>query len=93
MMDEAKRIARARGVTLADDPWEMNVRAVGQGTTGGEAYAHVPSMLDDVRNKRQTEIDWITGSIVREAAKAGIPAPYHETLYRLVKAHEASWLL
>ena len=27
MMDEAKRIANARGVTLADDPWEMNVNA------------------------------------------------------------------
>lgn len=91
MMDEAKAIAKARGVVLADDPWEMNCRAVGQGTTGGEDYAHVPSMLDDVRSKRLTEIDWITGSIVREAAKAGMPAPYHETLYRLVKAHEASW--
>lgn len=93
MMDEAKRIAEASGVTLADDPWEMNVRAVGQGTTGGEDYAHVPSMLDDVRNKRLTEVDWITGSIVREAAKVGVPAPYHETMYRLVKAHEASWSL
>ena len=75
MMDEAKRIARARGVTLADDPWVMNVNAVNQGTTSGEDYAHVPSMLDDVRNKRLTEIDWITGSIVREAMKAGIRRP------------------
>ena len=69
----------------------MNVNAVNQGNTSGEDYAHVPSMLDDVRNKRLTEIDWITGSIVREALKAGIPAPYHETLYRLVKAHETSY--
>ncbi len=91
MMDEAKCIAEARGVTLADDPWEMNCRAVGQGTTGGEEYAHIPSMLDDVRNKRLTEIDWITGAIVREAERAGIPAPYHETMYRLVKAYESSW--
>ncbi len=91
MMDEAKRIAEARGVTLADDPWLMNVNAVRQGNTSGEEYAHVPSMLDDVRNRRPTEIDWITGSIVREAKKAGIPAPYHETLYRLVKAHETSY--
>ena len=91
MMDEAGRIAAARGVTLADDPWLMNVRAVNQGVTGGEDYAHVPSMLDDVRNGRLTEIDWITGAIVREAQKAGIPAPYHETLYRLVKAHESSY--
>ncbi len=91
LMDEAKAIAAARGVTLADDPWEMNVRAVGQGTTGGDAYAHVPSMLDDIKNRRHTEIDWITGAIVREAIKARIPAPYHETLYRLVKARESSW--
>ncbi len=91
MMDEAKAIAKARGVELADDPWEMNVRAVNKGSTSGEDYAHVPSMLDDVRNKRLTEVDWITGSIVREAKKAGVPAPYHETMYRLVKAFELSW--
>ena len=91
MMDEAKRIAKARGVTLADDPWVMNVRAVNQGATSGEDYAHIPSMLDDVRNKRLTEIDWITGAIVREAHKTGTPAPYHETLYRLVKAREQGY--
>jgi len=91
MMDEARRIAEARGVALADDPWEMNMNAVERGSTSGEEYAHVPSMLDDVRNKRLTEIDWITGSIVREAERAGIPAPHHETMYRLVKAYESSW--
>ncbi len=93
MMAEAKVIAKARGVTLADDPWKMNVNAVSHGTTDGEDYAHIPSMLDDTRNEQFTEIDWITGSIVREAKKAGVAAPYHETLYRLVKAHEASWSL
>ncbi len=91
MMNEAKQIAEARGVILADDPWKMNVNAVSKGSTSGEDYAHVPSMLDDVRNKRLTEVDWITGSIVREAKKAGVPAPYHETMYRLVKAFEFSW--
>lgn len=93
MMAEAKAIAKARGVTLADDPWDMNVKAVSQGTTDGEDYAHIPSMLNDVRNRQLTEIDWITGSIVREAKKAGVPAPYHETMYRLVKAYETSWSL
>ncbi len=91
MMEEARAVARARGVELADDPWEMNVRAVGQGSTGGEQYAHVPSMLDDVRHRRRTEIDWITGAIVREAHRAGVPVPCHETLYRLVKAKELGW--
>ncbi|MCG3170379.1 MAG: 2-dehydropantoate 2-reductase [Pseudomonadales bacterium] len=91
MMDEGRRIAAARGVALADDPWEMNVRAVSRGQTGNEEYGHVTSMLDDVRHRRLTEVDWITGAIVREAAKAGVAAPYHETLYRLVKALESGW--
>jgi len=91
MMNEAKQIAEARGVILAGDPWQMNVNAVNKGSTSGEDYAHIPSMLDDVRNRRLTEVDWITGAIVREAKKAGVPAPYHETMYRLVKAFESSW--
>jgi len=90
-MDEGKRVAAARGVELFEDPWEMNIEATSHGQTGGEDYAHAPSMLEDVRAKRLTEVDWITGSIVREAAKAGIPAPINETLYRLVKARETSW--
>ncbi|WP_369162656.1 ketopantoate reductase family protein [Candidatus Thiodiazotropha sp. LNASS1] len=90
-MDEGKRVAAARGVNLYEDPWEMNIEATSHGQTGNDDYAHVPSMLEDVRAKRMTEVDWITGSIVREAAKAGIPAPINETLYRLVKALESSW--
>ena len=51
------------------------------------------SMLDDVRHRQTTEIDWLTGAVVREAARLGVPAPIHETLYRLVKAREANWNL
>lgn len=90
-MDEGKRVAAARGVELFEDPWQMNVEATSHGQTGNEDYAHVPSMLEDIRARRLTEIDWITGAIVREAAKAGVPVPINETLYRLVKAKEASW--
>lgn len=90
-MDEGKRVAAASGVELYEDPWEMNVEATSHGQTGNEDYAHAPSMLEDVRAKRATEVDWITGAIVREAARLGMPAPINETLYRLVKAREASW--
>ena len=53
--------------------------------------AHYPSMLEDVDARRPTEIDLITGSLVREAGKHGVPVPLHTALYRLVKAKEASW--
>jgi len=91
MMEEGKRVAAANGFDLYEDPWEMNVAAVSHGSTGDEDYAHVFSMLDDVRSERPTEVDWLTGAVVREGRRLGIPVPIHETMYRLVKARELSW--
>jgi 2-dehydropantoate 2-reductase len=48
-------------------------------------------MLDDVRSRRATEVDFITGSLVREAERAGVPVPLHTAMYRLVKAREAAY--
>ncbi len=93
LMDEGKRVAAAADVELHEDPWEMNVHAVRRGETeaAAGAYAHVPSMLDDVRSCRATEVDFITGSLVREAERAGVPVPLHTAMYRLVKAREAAY--
>jgi 2-dehydropantoate 2-reductase len=91
MMDEGKQVAAAQGFELYEDPWAMNVQAVSHGSTGDEDYAHVFSMLDDVRSERPTEVDWLTGAVVREGRRLGIPVPIHETMYRLVKARELSW--
>jgi 2-dehydropantoate 2-reductase len=93
LMEEGKAVAAAAGVELHEDPWEMNVHAVRRGETEAAegAYAHVPSMLDDVRSSRPTEVDFITGALVREAARAGVPAPLHTAMYRLVKAREGAY--
>jgi 2-dehydropantoate 2-reductase len=93
LMDEGKRVAAAAGVELHEDPWQMNVHAVRRGETeaAAGAYAHVPSMLDDVRSRRPTEVDFITGSLVREAERVGLPVPLHTAMYRLVKAREAAY--
>ena len=85
LVDEGKTVAVAAGVELYEDPWEMNVHATRRGS------AHYPSMLEDVEARRPTEIDLITGSLVREAGRHGVPVPLHTALYRLVKAKEASW--
>jgi len=85
LVDEGKAVAVAAGVELHDDPWEMNVLATRRGS------AHYPSMLEDVEAHRQTEIELITGSLVREAERHDVPVPLHSTLYGLVKAKEASW--
>ena len=92
LMDEGKAVAAAADVPLHEDPWEMNVHAVRRGETlAAEGnYAHVPSMLEDVRSGRPTEVDFITGALVREAAKHDVPVPLHTAMYRLVKARESA---
>ena len=85
LVDEGKAAASAAGVELWEDPWEMNVLATQRG------HAHRPSMLEDVTAHRPTEIELITGALVREAEKHGVPVPLHTALYRLVKAKEASY--
>ena len=91
LIDEGVAVATAAGVTLHDDPWEMNVLAVHRGETGHSDYAHVPSMLEDVRARRPTEVDFITGALVRESIRLGVAAPLNAALYRLVKAREAAY--
>jgi len=85
LVEEGKRVAAAAGVELHEDPWEMNVHATQRGSR------HYPSMLEDVEAQRPTEVDQISGALVREADRLGVPVPLHTTLYRLVKAKEASW--
>jgi 2-dehydropantoate 2-reductase len=85
LVDEGKAVAAAAGVELREDPWEMNVHATRRG------HAHYPSMLEDVDAHRPTEIELITGSLVREAERTGVPVPLHTALYALVKGKEASY--
>ena len=63
----------------------MNVLATKRGS------AHFPSLLEDVQARRPTEIDLITGALVREAVRRGVEAPLHTALLRLVKAREAAY--
>jgi 2-dehydropantoate 2-reductase len=85
LMDEGKAVAVAAGVALDEDPWEMNLLATQRG------HRHAPSMLEDVQARRPTEVDMITGSLVREANRLAVPVPLHEAMYSLIKGKEASW--
>ena len=83
LIDEGKRVAAAVGVNLHEDPWEMN--KIGAMTN------HPPSMLYDVRHQLQTEVDFLSGAVAREAERAGVAAPLHAAVYRLIKGKEAAW--
>ena len=78
---EGLEVAKAKGVRLlVPDPVG---RAVDQAVKSG---GNIASMLQDVRAGRRTEIDFITGAIVREGRRLGIPTPVNEALTLLVRA-------
>jgi 2-dehydropantoate 2-reductase len=85
LVEEGKVVAAAAGIELHEDPWEMNVLATRRGSR------HYPSMLEDVEARRPTEVDHITGALVREAERLGVAVPLQAAMYRLVKAKEDSW--
>lgn len=83
LINEGKDVAKALGIVLHEDPWEMN--RIGARTD------HPPSMLYDIRHHLRTEIDFLGGAIAREAARINHPAPLHTALYRLIRGKEESW--
>jgi len=83
LIDEGKRVAKAVGVQLHEEPWEMN--------NIGAMTNHPPSMLYDIRHQLPTEANFLSGAIAREAERAGVPAPMHTAVYRLIKGRESSW--
>jgi len=85
LVDEGKAVAAAAGISLREDPWEMNVHATQRGGS------HRPSMLEDVEAGRPTEVESINGALVREAEQSGVPIPLQRALYGLVRGKEASY--
>ena len=83
LIEEGKTVAAAAGIELHEDPWAMNQL--------GAMTNHPTSMLYDVRHQLPTEVDFLSGAIAREAERAGVPAPLHTAVYRLIKGKEASW--
>jgi 2-dehydropantoate 2-reductase len=83
LIEEGMSVAKAAGIELHEDPWEMNKL--------GAMTNHPPSMLYDVRHHNQTEVDFLSGAIAREAERLGVAAPLHTAVYRLIKGKEAAW--
>jgi 2-dehydropantoate 2-reductase len=87
LVDEGKRVAAAQGIELDADPEELIDHAAKREV----AYAHKASMLQDVEARRQTEVDYLNGGIVRFGREHGVPTPLNEAIVALIKGLEASW--
>jgi 2-dehydropantoate 2-reductase len=83
---EAASVAQVKGIAIAPEPVARTI-GVCQATA-----ANISSMLQDVRQHRQTEIEAINGGVLEEARRLGIPAPVNAGLFAAVKGLEKGYL-
>jgi 2-dehydropantoate 2-reductase len=83
LVAEAVAVAKASGIRITYEDPLATVYDVAARTGANRS-----SMLQDFDKGRETEIDFMNGAIVREAAARGLGVPVNATITRLVKALE-----
>ncbi|MDH4320056.1 MAG: 2-dehydropantoate 2-reductase [Desulfobulbaceae bacterium] len=84
-VSEGAAVAAGLGITLAEDPvaLAMDVCAA--------TASNISSMLQDVRNRRATEIDAINGAVVKAGHRLRLAVPENEALTSEIKALESNF--
>ena len=85
-VQEAVKIVKRKKIKLAYDDPIQKVESVCKATA-----ANISSMLQDVLNKKRTEIDFINGAIMRQGKALGIPTPVNGALTALIRTIEAAY--
>lgn len=85
-VSEASRVVKRKRIKLVYDDPLAKVEAVCEATSGNQS-----SMLQDVLRKKNTEIDFINGVVVRQAQSMGIAVPVNTILVDLVRTIEQSY--
>lgn len=83
LVREAVAVAAGEGFVFDAEEKLAQVRAVCEKSPNG-----LTSIYADLRDGRRTEVDTISGSVVRASRRNGVPAPTHEAMVALVHAME-----
>ena len=81
LRDEVVAVAKAKGIDISDTN-------NGAGKNSAISPKARFSTLQDLDAKRHTEIDMFSGTLVRMGKELGIPTPYNEFTYFMIKALE-----
>lgn len=79
LVREAEAVAHAQDITIFEDPVQATL-AVCKSTS-----TNISSMLQDIRNKRSTEIEAINGAVSRLGKRLNIPTPENDKLIAQIK--------
>lgn len=83
LIHEAVAVAHGLGLEADEEKIVEEVRMVSVNSPEG-----ITSICADLRDGRKTEVNTISGSVVRASKKCGVPAPTHEMIVELVHAME-----
>ena len=84
LLHEAVTVAHALGLEADEDALLDEIKSVSMNSPNG-----VTSICADLRAGRKTEVDTISGSVVRAAKRCGIDVPYHEFIVNAIHAMES----
>lgn len=78
---ELRAVARAKGIEFPEDIVEQIIADQQK-----MPYDSTTSMHTDFRNGKQTELENLTGYVVRSGEQLGIPVPTYEKMYQKLKS-------
>lgn len=83
LIHEAVAVAHGLGLSADEEEITEKVRLTSVNSPEG-----ITSICADLKAGRKTEVNTISGSVVRASKKCGVPAPTHELIVELVHAME-----
>ena len=83
VMTEVITLANKKGINISeDDAFAYEEKLAGFAPKGQT------SMLQDVLAERKTEVDYFSGVVIRMGKEEGVPTPWNDRLYLLIKSIE-----
>lgn len=86
LLKETVAVAHAQGIGMDEGERWDSITGLLSRAKGARA-----SMLQDVENQRQTEIDVINGAVVAAGLEHDIPTPYNDTMVWMIRALEETF--
>ena len=85
-MKEVMNVSQVCDINLGDRNWQSVQDVIS--TLSGDGKT---SLLQDVENKRKTEIEYFSGTLMKIAKEHNIEVPVNEVLYNFIKAKERNY--
>lgn len=85
-MTEVMEVSKAYNINLGDENWDSVQDVIDSLDGDGKT-----SLLQDVENKRKTEVEYFSGTLIKIAKEHNVEVPVNEVLYNFIKAKERNY--